>query len=164
MLRRNIKTTRLSSKLDYKKLGAFLIKRVVRSVNYELKLPKEMKIYPIFHVSLLEPAPPDAETIVPDLSKENEGQEYEVEKVVDWQDTEEKGREYLIKWKNYGEIDNTWEPVAELSHAKAAVRQFHRENPEVPAAGNQKEPRAQGSIAPRRKVLRPGLRPRTAER
>ena len=59
--------------MDYKKLRAFLIKKVVRPVNYKLNLLKEIKIHLIFYVSLLELALLDAKTIMLDLLKENEG-------------------------------------------------------------------------------------------
>jgi hypothetical protein len=36
LLRRNIKTTRLSNKLDSKKIGPFKIKRNIRDINFEL--------------------------------------------------------------------------------------------------------------------------------
>ena len=38
LLRRNIKTMRLSRKLDYTKLGLFRIKKVLGKDNYELDL------------------------------------------------------------------------------------------------------------------------------
>ena len=54
LLRKNIKTKRLSDKLDYKKLELFKIKIIYKLVIFELNLPKSMKIYPVFHKSLLE--------------------------------------------------------------------------------------------------------------
>ena len=39
LLQQNIKTTRLSRKLDYTKLGPFRIEKVLRKDNYELNLP-----------------------------------------------------------------------------------------------------------------------------
>ena len=54
LLRRNIKTKRLSDKLDYKKLGLFKIIRVIKGVNYKLALSKTIPIYPVFYISLLE--------------------------------------------------------------------------------------------------------------
>jgi hypothetical protein len=59
LLRRNIKITKSSDKLDSKKIGLFKVKRNIRNINFELKLPPIIKIYPIFHLSLLEPAYPD---------------------------------------------------------------------------------------------------------
>ena len=36
LLRKNIRTKKLSNKLDYKKLGLFKIKKKIRSINYRL--------------------------------------------------------------------------------------------------------------------------------
>ena len=56
LLRRNIKTIKPSDKLDLKKIGLFKIKRNIRDINFELKFSLTIRIYPIFHFSLLEPA------------------------------------------------------------------------------------------------------------
>jgi hypothetical protein len=56
LLQRNIKTIRPSDKLDLKKIGPFKIKRNIRDISFEFKLPLIIKIYPIFHISLLKPA------------------------------------------------------------------------------------------------------------
>jgi hypothetical protein len=58
LLQKNIATKRPSDKLDHKKLGLFKIAKIKSLVNYRLKLPKIIKIHPIFYVSLLELAPP----------------------------------------------------------------------------------------------------------
>ena len=55
LLRRNIKIRRPSDKLDHTKLGPFKIKDKKGPVTYKLELPKVMRIYLTFHVSLLEP-------------------------------------------------------------------------------------------------------------
>jgi hypothetical protein len=60
LLRKNVRTKRPSDKLDHKKLGPFKIDKKIGSVNYKLKLPETMKVHPVFHISLLEPAPPNA--------------------------------------------------------------------------------------------------------
>ena len=57
--RKNIKIKRLSSKLDFKKLGPFRIEKVLLDVSYRLELPRNIRIHPVFHVSLLEPVPPN---------------------------------------------------------------------------------------------------------
>ena len=56
LLRRHIKTRRPSNKLDFKKLEPFKILKKVSIVNYQLDLPKHSKLYPVFYISLLEPA------------------------------------------------------------------------------------------------------------
>jgi hypothetical protein len=59
LLRRNVKTIRPSDKLDLKKIGLFRVKRNIRNISFELKLPLSIRIHPIFHLSLLKPAHPD---------------------------------------------------------------------------------------------------------
>ena len=52
--RKNIKTKRLNSKLDHTKLGPFKINKVIGLVTFRLQLLLTIRIYPIFHKSLLE--------------------------------------------------------------------------------------------------------------
>src|SRR3989440_11800165 len=56
LLRCNIRTKCPSNKLDFKKIGPFKILEKRSTVNYKLELPKGMRIHPVFHISLLEPA------------------------------------------------------------------------------------------------------------
>ncbi|SCV72370.1 BQ2448_3907 [Microbotryum intermedium] len=86
--RRNIRTTRPSSKLDSNKLGPFTIKRVINPVAYELDLPSTMRIHPVFHVSLLQPyrsnTLPSRQQPVPPPSHIIDGQDaFVVEKILD---------------------------------------------------------------------------------
>jgi len=55
LLPRNIKTTRPSKKLDYKKIGPFKIVAKIGTSAYKLALPRSMAIHNTFHISLLEP-------------------------------------------------------------------------------------------------------------
>jgi hypothetical protein len=95
-LRRNIQTTRPSNKLDYKKLGPFVIEQVLKPVNYKLRLPDYIQIYPVFYISLLELVPANTKIVVPELLTKEDNQEYKVERVIDYKDTKNK-RQYLIK-------------------------------------------------------------------
>ena len=45
-------------KLDKVKVGLFFISKQISLVNYQLKLPKDAKIYPVFYILLLELADP----------------------------------------------------------------------------------------------------------
>jgi hypothetical protein len=56
---RHIRTTRLSRKLDWKRLGPYAVKRRVSPYAYELELPRSLRIHPVHHVSLLEPVAED---------------------------------------------------------------------------------------------------------
>jgi hypothetical protein len=71
LLRRNIKITRPSDKLDLKKIGPFKVKRNIRDISFEFKLFLFMRIYPIFHILLLEPAYLNIpEGLIPELDPE----------------------------------------------------------------------------------------------
>jgi hypothetical protein len=60
LLRRNIKTTRLCDKLDYRKLESFEIEEKLGPLNFKLKLLKNMRMHPIFYILLLEKASQNA--------------------------------------------------------------------------------------------------------
>lgn len=83
LLRQNIKTKRPSSKLDHLKLGLFKIEEKIGLVNYRLKLPKSIgRIHPTFHISLLEPAPENAELAIYIEIEEETEDEYKVEAIL----------------------------------------------------------------------------------
>ena len=52
---RNLQIKRPSRKLSHKMEGPFIIQKLVGPHAIKLKLPKIMKCYDVFHVSLLEP-------------------------------------------------------------------------------------------------------------
>ena len=132
MLRRNVKTTRPSDKLDHKKFGPFRIKRNIRDVSFELLLPKSMKIHPVFHISLLEPADQDIpEGPAPEIHPDSQEEEYEVEEILGVR-TRHGKLQWLVKWVGYGNEHNTWEPKENLMHCQRKLEEFYRENPRKP--------------------------------
>ena len=60
LLRKNIKTKRLSSKLDYTKLGPYKIEKKLEPVTFKLILLKKIRIYLVFYISLLKLTPEEA--------------------------------------------------------------------------------------------------------
>ena len=81
LLHRNIKTKKPSQKLDHQKIRPFIIKKQIRPINYQLRLPELMKhLHPVFHILLLEPAPQNTQTA--ENIKIKEDDEYEVEKIL----------------------------------------------------------------------------------
>jgi hypothetical protein len=126
LLRRNIKSNKLTKKLDTVKLGPFKILRQKGPVNYELELPKKIRTLPTFHVSLLEPATPDArlKQDIKDISEEIQEPVYEVEKILDSK-LEDGQRKYLVKWTEYDSTENTWEPRSSFNSQKP-IDDFHR--------------------------------------
>ena len=51
---KNICTTRVSEKLDYKRIGPYEITKKINRNAYRLDLPKTMKIHNVFYVLLLD--------------------------------------------------------------------------------------------------------------
>ena len=55
--RKNLQIKRLSDKLDFKKLGLFLVSRKISDLVYELELPKGSRVYLRFNILLLKKTP-----------------------------------------------------------------------------------------------------------
>jgi hypothetical protein len=62
LLRKNIKIIKPSDKLNHKKFGLFKVKRNIKNISYELYFLLTIRIYPVFHISLLELADLDMST------------------------------------------------------------------------------------------------------
>ena len=102
---------------------------------YQLTLPAQWKIHPVFHVDLLTPykettfhgtnytRPP------PDLISGEE--EYEIERILD---SRVRGRkrqiQYLVKWVGYPDSDNQWLDADQLT-ADDAIREFRKRRPDA---------------------------------
>ena len=129
---RHIRTDRPSRKLDWKRLGRFKVSARISPYAYRLDLPASMRIHPVFHVSLLEPArddplPGQIQPPPPPVVVEGED-EYEVEEVLDAR-IRRGVLQYLIKWTGYDRPD--WEPAKQVN-GLAAIDEFHRRYPDKP--------------------------------
>src|SRR5262249_49003354 len=101
--------------------------------SYRLDLPKSMKIHPVFHVSLLEPAatdPLDGQRAPTSLPIVIDGEnEWEVEEILnsryyrgDFQ--------YLIKWVEF--TDPSWQPYSYITHCDELLEDFFARYPSKP--------------------------------
>jgi hypothetical protein len=86
---KHIKTTRPSGELDYKLIEPYIILEKVGSRAYKLELPPSINLYPVFHISLVEPAEPDSRPILGHIEQtplpiiiDNE-EEWELKEIVD---------------------------------------------------------------------------------
>ena len=154
LIRKNIRTKRPSDKLDFKKIGPFKINKKISAVNYKLELPETIKIHPVFHVSLLEPAHDDT-PVEDSIYVETEEQEYQVEKILDSMLDDAGKIKYLTKWKNYPHEDNTWEPLRNLANCRQLLTQFHLRNPDRPQETGSLEHSSQQHPSQRRLRRRP---------
>jgi len=152
----NIKTTRPSKKLDYKKIGPFKVLAKIGRSAYKLTLPPSMAIHKTFHISLIEPY---QETRFPSQIKEPpppqpiEGEdEYELDEIIESRLHYNK-LQYRDKCKEHSpEHDHVWYPAENFNHAEHAVQRFHRQYPREPGV----DPRHDQQI-----VLRTSLRRQT---
>lgn len=143
LLRRNIRTKRPSDKLDHKRLGPFTIEEKTGPVNYKLRLPESMKrIYPVFHISLLEPAPENAQIATNVEIEDASEEEYEVEEILAdrWYDNQQ---QLLVKWQGYPTSENTWEPIAHLRGCHQLVQRHYQKAKKTPEGRKMRQHRHQ---------------------
>ena len=135
-MRRNIRTRRPSAKLDHLKLGPFKIEEKTGPLNYRLKLPNSIRrIHATFYILLLEKAPRNAEIATNIEIEEETENEYEVEEILAMNKVSGKPH-YLVKWKNYGTSENTWEPMEHLTNSRQKLRQYWKNRRADPRRGN----------------------------
>ena len=129
LLRRNIKTKRLSNKLNHMKLKSFEILEEKKSINYELNLSAFMKIHSIFHIFLLKSADLNTsiQTESSDIDSENQNVKYEVKNILNQQNIKDQ-LYWLVKWKNYEHIENTWESKKNFKNYQTLLWQFQLRN------------------------------------
>jgi hypothetical protein len=130
---KNIRTTRPSRKLDWKRLGRFKVKKVISPYAYELDLLASMKIHPVFHVSTLElcttyPLPGHVSPPAPPVVVEGE-EEWEIDEILDSR-LRYKRLQYLCSWKRYDAP--TWEYSDNIINAPRLLARFHRSYPTKP--------------------------------
>jgi hypothetical protein len=136
--RKNLKTTRPLSKRDYKLLRPYTIIKWVGSWAYKLDLPPNVKIHPVFHISLLEPAQPTTKAIPRHIQPSplpiilDDEEEWEVKEVVD--SRHHRGKiQYRVKWTGFYDPNTTWYPTENFRNSPDAITQFHTRYPGKPA-------------------------------
>jgi hypothetical protein len=106
-------------------------------LNYELDLPPQSRLYPVFHVSKLrkhiprdpdqfilpEPTDTDQEPLIPD-NPEYYQEEYEVEKILKHDKLPDGTLRFLVKWVGYPHSQNTWQTAEDLANAKDLLDQY----------------------------------------
>ena len=123
LLTRNWKTKKpKTKKLDNIKVGLFSVKEKTGPVNIKIQLPWDARVYPNFHISMIEPADQSTPLQETFYYQPEEEQEFEVEQIL-----ARKGQQYLVKWKGYPDLENTWEPLKNLANCWLLLRQFRQE-------------------------------------
>lgn len=179
---KNMKTSRKAKKLDDKWVGPFVIEKAYPR-SCLVKLPENVRIFPVFHHSLLIPAHdgtrfPAQRQINESESRTTRGRvlerdDGEVEPVQKWEfegimdNHDEDGHHYLIKWKHQAP---TWQKASDLKGNEKVVAEYHHLHPEKPGppAWVLQNPAAKEILVPSRAQaaapVEPGLRRSTRER
>lgn len=128
-----------------KRVGKFMVRfdgpyRVLRanpeSSVYTLDLPKNMRIFPTFHASLLKPYHANRADLFPGRHLPKPGpivtpdgvEEWTVERIVDRR-TRGRGHQYLLRWEGWGPGADSWVPGA-VARELAAYDRWLESHPE----------------------------------
>jgi hypothetical protein len=124
-----------SAKLAAKNYGPYEITKQLGPVTFKLKLPYQLRVHPVFHASKFIPFNEDTigshqpKGRIPEMVDGNV--EFEVEQILDAR--VHRGRvQYLIKWKNEDDSENSWEPLQHVKHCWTMIRKFHYDHPDAP--------------------------------
>ena len=130
-----------SRKLHPKFCGPFKITEKINEATFRLDLSEPMKtkgIHDAFHVSLLKPFIEDSfdryDPPLPPVSLRNDTEEYEVEKILSTKRIRGKPH-YLIKWKGYGDHENTWQNEEDLENCADLLKNFKASGRCTPKGG-----------------------------
>lgn len=111
-----------------------------------VKLPEDIRIFPVFHTSLLYKKTDSTGLVGQDTINEAESRNtrgrileredgtdevvetWEFENLLDCKATQE-GPYYLIKWRHH---KPTWQPAADLKGQDTAILKFHKQHPNKP--------------------------------
>lgn len=129
--RADLRSTRPSHKLDFRRFGPFVVSQKISDTAYRVELPDGWSIHDVFHVSCLIPVRKD--TIVgrrqdpPPPVKMETGDEMEIERILRERRTRGGVAEFLVKWLGFDENENEWVAEYNMGNAQEAIAEF-REN------------------------------------
>ena len=136
---KNIDSTHLTKKLDWKYYGPYPVVKCIEKVAYRLNLSELIKIHNVFHVLLLKlynnrrgsvPSPP-----LIDVNRENK---FEIKKILDSRSHYGK-QQYLIKWVGYAHSDNQWITKKQIADLKKLVQLLYRLYSHKPSENKEKK-------------------------
>lgn len=138
LLRRNIKTSRPTIKLDHRRLGPYPVFCKRGESSYQLTLPSYLsRLHPVFHISLLEPYS-DPSEFRPHASPEPVELDPESDPALRIQDVLDARKighrfEYLTRYKDADASEDSWVPLSDFpSSLDSILERFHRRHPKAP--------------------------------
>ena len=132
----NFSTDRPSKKLSHGRLGPCPIVEIVNPNTVKLRLPRQLRIHPVFNVSDVRPfnesTIPGQKSKTPEPVFVNEETRYEVEEILNSRLSRGK-LQFLIKWKGYTDEHNSWQPESNvLPGAEKLVKKYYVAHPNAP--------------------------------
>lgn len=121
LITQKLSSQQTTRKLDYDKVRTSWIPKVAGPGKFKLQLYADGKIHSGVHTPSFESPDLGTPLLTTFHSKVEEEDEVEVEEIL-----ERRGQRYLIKWKCYPHLENTWEPIHILGNCQMNLRQFRR--------------------------------------
>uniref|UniRef100_A0A3B3HAY6 Integrase catalytic domain-containing protein n=1 Tax=Oryzias latipes TaxID=8090 RepID=A0A3B3HAY6_ORYLA len=130
----NIKLRTESRKLSPRFIGPFEVVKVVNPVAVQLRLPRTMRVHPVFHVSQIKPLSTSSlhqTTPPPPPPRVIDGHPtWTISRLMDIL-RRGRGLQYLVDWRGYGPQERSWEPASYVLD-RDMKRDFHRRHPDKP--------------------------------
>jgi len=126
---KNLRTYRISKKLNYKHTGLYTASKIINKNTYNPDLPRTMRTHNVFHVLLLDCYTPPVRCQPLSVTHPvivDETEDLEVDHILDSRRHYRK-LHYIIKWAGNNNIRTTWEPADHLQNPRYLVEEFHRE-------------------------------------
>jgi transposase InsO family protein len=128
-----VDSDRRTPKLASKYIGPFKVTRVKNNNSYELDLPPQMNVHPVFNIDRLKPyrdgnrlfpdRPSPFDRPPPEIAREDGAEVFEVERILAKRGRADRA-EYLVLWRGYPLHEATWEPRSALDGALQAIGDF----------------------------------------
>ena len=109
--------------LTQKWIGPYTIIKAAGRHAYKLELPKGIRLHPVIHTTMLKPFKL-REGDEMEVDDEQEELFFEVEGILDSKRFSRTVK-YRVRWKGYGEADDTWQPIDTLQGQLDMIREFH---------------------------------------
>ena len=118
-----------SCKMGPRCIGPFKVLRQINNVAYEITLPPNSRVHPVFHVYQLRKFLGEALSPADPILSLNPGKlEYEVESILQSR-TSQNNCHFLVKWKGYPIKEASWEPKSNLSSCAQLLAKFLGRSP-----------------------------------